>query len=62
MAKITRKTAPRKAPVPKKKAKAAAAKPKVPGKKSLKAMKPWTPPEVHEVFSRFRKANPEPKG
>src|SRR3978361_586659 len=24
--------------------------------------KPWTPAEVHEVFSRFRKANPEPKG
>ncbi|MBR1189248.1 endonuclease III [Bradyrhizobium sp. AUGA SZCCT0160] len=24
--------------------------------------KPWTSAEVHEVFSRFRKANPEPKG
>ena len=24
--------------------------------------KPWTPAEVHEAFSRFRKANPEPKG
>ena len=23
---------------------------------------PWTSAEVHEVFSRFRKANPEPKG
>jgi endonuclease-3 len=31
-------------------------------KKSLKALKPWTPAEVHEVFSRFRKANPEPRG
>jgi len=39
-------------------------------KKSLKAGKPstkastepWTPAEVHEAFSRFRKANPEPKG
>ena len=31
-------------------------------KKSLKAIKPWTPAEVHEVFSRFRKANPEPRG
>jgi endonuclease-3 len=31
-------------------------------KKSLKAIKPWTPAEVHEAFSRFRKANPEPKG
>jgi endonuclease-3 len=26
------------------------------------ASKPWTPAEVHEAFSRFRKANPEPKG
>jgi endonuclease III len=24
--------------------------------------KPWTPAEIYEVFSRFRKANPEPKG
>jgi endonuclease III len=24
--------------------------------------KPWTPAEVYEVLSRFRKANPEPKG
>jgi endonuclease-3 len=24
--------------------------------------KPWTPAEVREAFSRFRKANPEPKG
>ena len=24
--------------------------------------KPWTSAEVHEAFSRFRKANPEPKG
>lgn len=68
MAKITRKPAPRKAPAPKKKAKAATAKPKpsakksAPAKKSLKATKPWTPSEIHEVFSRFRKANPEPKG
>jgi endonuclease-3 len=31
------------------------------GKKSPKP-KPWTPAEVHEAFSRFRKANPEPKG
>jgi endonuclease-3 len=77
MAKITRKPVPLKAPMPKKKAKAAVAKPK-PAKKSaaaqklLKAAKPrrvkpkpvksWTPAEVREVFSRFRKANPEPKG
>jgi endonuclease-3 len=26
------------------------------------AVKPWTPAEVYEAFSRFRKANPEPKG
>jgi endonuclease-3 len=31
-------------------------------KKSIKAIKPWTPAEVREAFSRFRKANPEPKG
>jgi endonuclease-3 len=31
-------------------------------KKSIRAIKPWTPAEVHEAFSRFRKANPEPKG
>ena len=67
MAKITRKPAPRKVPVPKKKAKAAAAKPKParispPAKKPLKATRRWTPAEVREAFSRFRKANPEPKG
>lgn len=68
MAKITRKPAPRKAAMPKKKAKAATARPKLsakksaPAKKSLKTIKPWTPAEIHEVFSRFRKANPEPKG
>src|SRR5882757_2459527 len=33
-----------------------------PAKKSLKAIKPWSPAEVHEAFSRFRTANPEPKG
>jgi endonuclease-3 len=31
-------------------------------KKSLNAIKPWTPAEVYEAFSRFRKANPDPKG
>jgi len=25
-------------------------------------LKPWTSAEIHEAFSRFRKANPEPKG
>jgi endonuclease-3 len=27
-----------------------------------KSIKPWTPAEVREAFTRFRKANPEPKG
>ncbi|HEU0082136.1 MAG TPA: endonuclease III, partial [Bradyrhizobium sp.] len=36
-----------------------AAKPKKP---ALRATKPWTPAEVREAFSRFRKVNPEPKG
>jgi endonuclease-3 len=32
-------------------------------KKSAKpSTKPWTSAEVHEAFSRFRKANPAPKG
>jgi endonuclease-3 len=31
-------------------------------KKSLKASKPWTSAEIYEAFSRFRNANPEPKG
>jgi endonuclease-3 len=52
--------------VPKKSAKNAAKKtakasPKPAAKKSPKP-KPWTPAEVYEAFSRFRKANPEPKG
>ena len=69
MAKIIRKPAPRKAAMTKKTAKTAAAKPKPSAKKSApaksvktKATKPWTAAEIHEVFSRFRKANPEPKG
>ncbi|MBR0717552.1 endonuclease III [Bradyrhizobium liaoningense] len=66
MAKITRKAAAKKPAVPKKTAKAMptgksprAAKPKSTKPKSIK---PWTTAEIHEVFSRFRKANPEPKG
>src|SRR5882762_478669 len=32
-------------------------------KKSVRSsIKPWTPAEVREAFTRFRKANPEPKG
>ena len=58
MAKITRKA---KAPKPAaKKPVKKAAKPRLPGKAAKP--KPWTPAEVHEAFSRFRKANPEPKG
>jgi endonuclease-3 len=33
-----------------------------PKKRPLRAPKPWTPAEVREAFTRFRKANPEPKG
>lgn len=77
MAKIIRKAAARKPALPKKKATPAAAKPKAPAQTLIKATKPkpakskpakskpakpWTPAEIHEVFSRFRKANPEPKG
>jgi endonuclease-3 len=70
MAKIIRPERAKKAParlLPKKSAKKSAKKPaaKSPAraaKKSLKAQKPWTPTEVREAFSRFRKANPEPKG
>ena len=37
--------------------------PKAAAKSATKsATKPWTPAEVYEAFSRFRKANPEPKG
>ncbi|WP_159011152.1 endonuclease III [Bradyrhizobium sp. S69] len=69
MAKITRKTLPEKTPpkkTPPKKAASKKASPKAkpsqskPAKSS--APKPWTAAEVYEAFSRFRKANPEPKG
>ena len=42
-------------------AKKAAAK-RAPAKKRVAKLKTWTAAEVHEAFSRFRKANPEPKG
>src|SRR5437773_1640405 len=65
MAKIIRPNSAKKSSVPsvpKKVAKKTAkAGPKRVAKKSPKP-KPWTPAEVHEVFSRFREANPEPKG
>jgi len=31
-------------------------------KKPASALRPWTPAEIREGFSRFRKANPEPRG
>ena len=53
-------------PAPKKAAKKAIKSPAKPvgpkpAKKTAKP-KPWTAAEVHEAFSRFRDANPEPKG
>jgi endonuclease-3 len=35
---------------------------KKPAKSQPKAVRPWTAAEVYEAFSRFRKANPKPKG
>src|SRR5229473_6544119 len=72
MAKITRRPPPKsKPPSPKRiqKSRHLPVAKSVPGsalkraaKKTAKAGKPWTLVEVHEAFSRFRKANPEPKG
>jgi endonuclease III len=52
------------APRPNQPAKKPAAKSSPPraAKKSADAFRPWTSAEIHEAFSRFRKANPEPKG
>jgi endonuclease-3 len=48
---------------PNKPAKKAAAKAGVRAAKGAASVaKPWTPTEVREAFSRFRNANPEPKG
>jgi endonuclease-3 len=78
MAKITRKSLPKsRASVPQRtrKSKAPAGSPPKAKKSAGKAAagsphaaptskktKPWTEAEVREAFSRFRKANPEPKG
>jgi endonuclease-3 len=71
MPKIIRKPVPKAKPASpaKKVAKAvvkAAGKPKLLAKskpsKTKSSTKPWTAAEVYEMFSRFRKANPEPKG
>jgi endonuclease-3 len=64
MAKITRKARPQSRSAAKpvsKKPRTAVAKSN-PAKKSSKPQKPWTSAEVLEAFSRFRKANPEPRG
>jgi endonuclease III len=65
MAKITRshqtKSKPAASKRVKKSRKRAAAKPGR-ARGITKKPKPWTSAEVHEAFSRFRKANPEPKG
>jgi len=53
---------PAKAKAKKVRAKKVKATPARPAKTSLKALKPWTPAEVREAFTRFAKANPEPKG
>src|SRR6516225_8609847 len=68
MAKIIRAQRAKKASVrslPKKaaKAKARPARKARPSKAAKpKATKPWTEAEVREVFERFQKANPEPRG
>jgi endonuclease-3 len=48
-------------PAAKKSARPAASRPATSKPKSSR-IKPWTAAEVHEAFSRFSKANPEPKG
>lgn len=69
MPKITRKLPASAKPSPAKKVAAKAV--KAPAKKIAKSkpiklkpvkLKPWTKAQIHEAFSRFRKANPEPKG
>jgi endonuclease-3 len=70
MAKIIRKARPKPKPIaPKRITKSGAravvkapVKPARAAKKSLRATNPWTPGEVREAFTRFKKANPEPKG
>jgi endonuclease-3 len=58
-----KKSSKRKAKAPAKAKGSAKAKARArPTKASLKASKPWTPAEIREAFTRFAKANPEPKG
>jgi endonuclease-3 len=55
---------PRVAPPSSKAASRGKAKPSRPNTSASRSprSKPWTPAEVYEAFSRFRRANPEPKG
>jgi endonuclease-3 len=46
---------------PKKPSRRKLAKPR-PARQAASKPRPWTPAEIHEAFSRFRQANPEPKG
>ena len=70
MAKIIRAKAAKKSSVPSVPSKPAKKPPRrsrpkqrhQPAAKKSPKPKPWTSAEVHEAFSRFRKANPEPKG
>ena len=70
MAKITRRALPKSKPSSPKRVQknrpvaksAPRSAPKRAAKKAAKAGKPWTSAEVYEAFSRFRNANPEPKG
>ncbi|RTL54140.1 MAG: endonuclease III [Bradyrhizobiaceae bacterium] len=61
--KAIKKAPPLKRPSAKKTAKQASPRSRPAKLKSRPAKsKPWTPAEVYEAFSRFRKANPDPKG
>jgi endonuclease III len=57
-----KKTSRKKAPAKAKALPKAKAAPARPAKRSIKPSKPWTPAEVREAFTRFARANPEPKG
>jgi endonuclease-3 len=59
---ISKAKAAGKAGVPRTAPKPGAAKSNLAKTKAAKTPKPWTPDEVREAFTRFQKANPEPKG
>lgn len=61
---MAKKTITSRSKAPSKPAKAVkrSTKPSSPRSKKGPASKPWTAAEVYEAFSRFQKANPEPKG